>query len=115
MSANDNSYKIDITLGGETVSVNVTSDEESMFRNAAKEVTKRVNEYKKRGLFNNYGEQCGLQLVALSFLIDKLRLQNANNGIRGIRERIEQAGGSVRFSTSPGEGFLTRFQLPVSR
>ena len=40
---------------------------------------------------------------------------NANNGIRGIRERIEQAGGSVRFSTSPGEGFLTRFQLPVSR
>ena len=40
---------------------------------------------------------------------------NANNGIRGIRERIEQAGGSVRFSTAPGEGFLTRFQLPVSR
>ena len=97
MSANDNSYKIDITLGGETVSVNVTSDEESMFRNAAKEVTKRVNEYKKRGLFNNYGEQCGLQLVALSFLIDKLRLQNANNNddlarkVDTIVAKIEQA------------------------
>lgn len=97
MSANDNSYKIDITLGGETVSVNVTSDEESMFRNAAKEVTKRVNEYKKRGLFNNYGEQCGLQMVALSFLIDKLRLQNANNNddlarkVDTIVAKIEQA------------------------
>lgn len=97
MGANDNSYKIDITLGGETVSVNVTSDEESMFRNAAKEVTKRVNEYKKRGLFNNYGEQCGLQMVALSFLIDKLRLQNANNNddlarkVDTIVAKIEQA------------------------
>jgi len=36
-----------------------------------------------------------------------------NNGIRGIRERIENAGGTVRFLSSSGEGFLTRAKLPV--
>jgi len=28
-----------------------------------------------------------------------------NNGIRGIRERVEQCGGQVRFVSAPGEGF----------
>lgn len=37
----------------------------------------------------------------------------ANNGIRGIRERIENAGGTVRFLSGKGEGFLTRVKLPV--
>ena len=37
-----------------------------------------------------------------------------NNGIRGIRERIENAGGTVRFLSSQGEGFLTRIKIPVS-
>lgn len=36
-----------------------------------------------------------------------------NNGIRGIRERIRDAGGTVNFVTSPGEGFLTRIRIPV--
>lgn len=36
-----------------------------------------------------------------------------NNGIRGIRERIAKAGGTVRFSTALGEGFLTCVKLPV--
>lgn len=39
---------------------------------------------------------------------------NDNNGLRGIKERIKQAGGTVRFSTAPGEGFLTSFRLPAS-
>ena len=37
----------------------------------------------------------------------------ANNGIRGIRERIENAGGTVRFISGKGEGFLTRVKMPV--
>ena len=37
-----------------------------------------------------------------------------NNGLKGIRERILNAGGSVRFSSEPQEGFLTRVQVPVS-
>ena len=36
-----------------------------------------------------------------------------NNGLKGIRERIEKAGGTVRFSSGEGEGFLTRVKLPV--
>ena len=37
-----------------------------------------------------------------------------NNGIRGIRERIEKAGGTVRFQSAKGEGFLTIVKIPVS-
>ena len=36
-----------------------------------------------------------------------------NNGLRGIRERVQKAGGTVSFSSAPGEGFLTRVKLPV--
>lgn len=36
-----------------------------------------------------------------------------SNGIRGIRERIEKAGGTVRFSSGNGEGFMTRIHLPL--
>ena len=36
-----------------------------------------------------------------------------NNGLRGIRERVQRAGGTVNFTSSPGEGFLTRVKLPV--
>ena len=36
-----------------------------------------------------------------------------NNGIRGIKERIEGAGGTVRFISGKGEGFLTRVKIPV--
>ena len=36
-----------------------------------------------------------------------------NNGLRGIRERIREAGGKVSFTSSPGEGFLTRAKIPV--
>lgn len=42
---------------------------------------------------------------------DKLR---ENHGIRGIRDRVEAAGGTVRFLTAEGEGFLTRIQVPIS-
>lgn len=36
-----------------------------------------------------------------------------NNGVRGIKERVQAAGGTVSFVTAPGEGFLTRVKLPV--
>lgn len=36
-----------------------------------------------------------------------------NNGIRGIRERVEEAKGTVKFITAKGEGFLTRIKIPV--
>lgn len=36
-----------------------------------------------------------------------------NNGLTGIRERITKVGGTVRFSSEKGQGFLTRIKLPV--
>lgn len=37
-----------------------------------------------------------------------------NNGLRGIRERVEKIGGKVRFISSEGEGFLTRIHLDAN-
>lgn len=36
-----------------------------------------------------------------------------NNGIRGIRERVAEAGGEVRFRSSTGEGLMMRIRLPL--
>lgn len=36
-----------------------------------------------------------------------------NNGIHGIRERVEEAKGTVKFISAKGEGFLTRIKIPV--
>ena len=38
---------------------------------------------------------------------------NENNGIRGMKERVEAIGGTVKFISSEGEGFLTRIKVPV--
>ncbi|MBQ9983473.1 MAG: sensor histidine kinase [Lachnospiraceae bacterium] len=38
-----------------------------------------------------------------------------NNGLRGIRERVEGNGGSVRFISGEGEGFLTRIHLNLHK
>lgn len=36
-----------------------------------------------------------------------------NNGMRGMKERVEKAGGTIRFVSSKGEGFLTIMKLPL--
>ncbi|MDO5154978.1 MAG: histidine kinase N-terminal 7TM domain-containing protein [Eubacteriales bacterium] len=36
-----------------------------------------------------------------------------NNGLFGIRERVEQVQGTVKFMSGDGEGFLTRISIPV--
>ena len=36
-----------------------------------------------------------------------------HNGLRGIRQRTEELGGSVRFSSVEGEGFSTVIKIPV--
>lgn len=36
-----------------------------------------------------------------------------NNGLKGIRERIETVDGTVRFLSSEGEGFLTMVKIPL--
>ena len=36
-----------------------------------------------------------------------------HNGLRGIRERTEAVGGTVRFSSIKGEGFNTMIKIPL--
>ena len=62
--------------------------------------------------------------LILKFLPDRVELHildNGNgcqrieehNGLRGIRSRTEQLGGSVKFMSVAGEGFHTSIQIPV--
>ena len=62
--------------------------------------------------------------VILKFLSDRLELYifdngkgcseiGENNGLRGIRERTESLGGTVRFSSVEGEGFSTIIKIPL--
>ncbi len=64
--------------------------------------------------------------VILKFLDDRLELYildngrgcgeiHENNGLRGIRERTEKLGGTVRFSSVEGEGFSTVIKIPVNK
>jgi signal transduction histidine kinase len=38
-----------------------------------------------------------------------------NNGLLGIKERVKKAGGTVRFISEKGEGFLTRINVAVKK
>jgi signal transduction histidine kinase len=38
----------------------------------------------------------------------------SGNGLSGMRERFEQRGGAVSFSTAPGHGFSVAATLPVA-
>ena len=61
--------------------------------------------------------------MILKFLSDRLELYifdngkgcpviKENNGLRGIRERTEALGGTVRFTSVEGEGFTTMIKIP---
>ena len=62
--------------------------------------------------------------IILKFLDDRLEMYildngkgcekiSEHNGLRGIRERTESLGGSVKFSSVKGEGFNTIIKIPV--
>lgn len=62
--------------------------------------------------------------IVLRFQKEKLELVMADDGVgceeivdsqglAGIRERVEERKGTVRFSSGPGQGFLTVIQFPV--
>ena len=64
--------------------------------------------------------------IILKFLSDRLELYifdngkgcsqiGENNGLRGIRERTESLGGTVRFSSVEGEGFSTIIKIPLKK
>lgn len=70
-----------------------------------------------------YAEASGMEIL-VRFQKDSVELMIADNGkgcgelmehngITGIRERVERAGGKVKILSSAGEGFLTRIKLPL--
>ena len=70
-----------------------------------------------------YAEAERIDIIA-KFLADKLEIYildngkgcgkiKENNGLRGIRERTESLGGTIRFMSVKGEGFTTIMSIPV--
>lgn len=64
--------------------------------------------------------------IIVKFLADRLELYifdngcgcsdiKANNGLSGIRERIENLNGTVKFSSLEGEGFTTVIKIPINK
>lgn len=62
--------------------------------------------------------------IILKFLDDRIEMYilddgkgctqiHEQNGLRGIRKRTEALGGTVKFSSVPGEGFRTMIRIPV--
>ena len=62
--------------------------------------------------------------IILKFLSDRLEVYifdngrgcgeiGEHNGLRGIRERTGELGGTVRFSSVEGEGFSTIIKIPL--
>jgi len=39
---------------------------------------------------------------------------NVGNGLRGMRERLQQCGGQLQVETRPGEGFRLRATVPAT-
>ncbi len=95
MAQSDGKSRIELTLGGKAVTINVKAGEEALYRYAAQFVELRADAYKD--LIKLYGERTGLSMMALEFLIDKLRLQNAvnesqlANKVNDVLTRIDDA------------------------
>lgn len=64
--------------------------------------------------------------IIIKFLDDRLEVYildngkgckniNENNGLRGIRQRTESLGGTVKFTSVEGSGFSTVFKIPVRK
>ena len=70
-----------------------------------------------------YSEATRIDII-LKFLDDRIEMYildngkgcediSEHNGLRGIRERTEAVGGTVRFSSIKGEGFNTMIKIPL--
>ncbi|MBR6478541.1 MAG: sensor histidine kinase [Lachnospiraceae bacterium] len=103
------------------VEVTVRGEDSARYSHLSKTVYDTVRESMTNTL--KYAEATKMDVV-MRFQKNSLELMIAddgkgcenvkdNNGLRGIRERVQKAGGTVSFISSPGEGFLTRVKLPV--
>jgi signal transduction histidine kinase len=85
----------------------------AVLRCAQEIVTNSVRHAQAENLWLKLEEQGGtLELSARDDGRGAAALQ-PGNGLRGMRERLERAGGTLLIRTAPGEGFSLRATLPV--
>ncbi|MBR6718274.1 MAG: two-component sensor histidine kinase [Oscillospiraceae bacterium] len=106
------SVKIDLCVQGE---------EDERFRFCIREMYDNCRETVTNAL--RYAEAESINII-LKFLADRVEMYilddgrgceniTEQNGLRGIRERTEALGGTVRFMSAAGEGFQTVIRVPV--
>ena len=61
-----------------------------------------------------YREEPGLVVVDARDDGVGAQMVNAGNGLRGMRERLQQCGGQLQVDTHPGEGFRLRATVPAT-
>lgn len=103
------------------IDICVQGNEDEKFSSCVREVYDSVKETVTNAM--RYSSADRIDII-LKFLDDRLELYifdngkgcseiKENNGLSGIRERIENIGGTVKFSSVAGDGFTTIIKIPV--
>ncbi|MBR5682264.1 MAG: two-component sensor histidine kinase [Ruminococcus sp.] len=106
---------------GVDIELCIQGEEDKRYKFCIKEMYDNCRETVTNAL--RYSEASRIDII-LKFLNDRVELYildngrgcghiSEHNGLRGIRERTEALGGTVRFSSIEGEGFNTMIKIPV--
>lgn len=106
---------------GVDVDLCIQGEEDERYSFCIKEIYDSCRETVTNAL--RYSEATRIDII-LKFLPERVELHildngigcddiSENNGLRGIRERTEALGGTVKFSSLNGEGFKTTIKIPV--
>ncbi|WP_295074999.1 histidine kinase N-terminal 7TM domain-containing protein [Ruminococcus sp.] len=106
---------------GVDVDLCVQGEEDKRYRFCIKEIYDNCRETVTNAL--RYSEATRIDII-LKFLADRIEMYildngkgcdsiSENNGLRGIRERTEALGGTVKFTSLKGEGFNTVVKIPI--
>lgn len=106
---------------GVDIDLCIQGDENSRYKFCIKEMYDNCRETVTNAL--RYSDATRIDII-LKFLSDRVEMYildngkgcdtiSEHNGLRGIRERTEALGGSVRFNSIKGEGFNTIIKIPI--
>lgn len=109
------------TVRGVDIDLCIQGEEDSRFKFCIKEMYDNCRETVTNAL--RYSEASRIDII-LKFLAEKVEMYildngkgceniSEHNGLRGIRERTEALGGTVKFNSIKGEGFNTIIKIPV--
>ena len=106
---------------GVEIALCIQGDEDNRYKFCIKEMYDNCRETITNAL--RYSEASRIDII-LKFLNDRVELYildngkgcsniSEHNGLKGIRERTEALGGTVKFNSIEGEGFNTKIKIPV--